>query len=181
MRALPDGTDVELGEIVERFGSRTHGTAILILSVPDAIPLPIPSVGAILGVPLILISLHLALFGEAGGVPARARRWRLPAAAIGVTKRYVVPVLTRAERISAVRVGAIAGRGRIIGLLCLLLSLILLLPIPLMNTPPSLCLAVLAWGMIQRDGVFVLAGMAATAALIASLGFAVEWAVEVIT
>jgi hypothetical protein len=163
--ALPDGRDLPLEEMLGAFGSRAHGTAILLLGLPDAIPLPVPSVGAILGLPLALISLHLAVFGDGGHLPGRLGRWRLPQRAIALLKRYVTPYLARAERVSARRWSALAERQRLVGLVCLLLSVLLLLPIPFMNTPPSLCLVLLAWGIVQRDGVFVLAGFVATAAL----------------
>ena len=174
MLALPDGEDLDLARLLDTFGTRAHGTALLLLSLPDAIPLPVPSVGAILGVPLALISLHLALFGDGGHLPRRLYDWRLPARGVALMKRYVVPMIAKAERVSRPRFGAVAGQQRFAGLVCLALSILLLLPIPLMNTPPSLCLALLAWGMIQRDGVFVIAGLASTAALGIALTLLVE-------
>lgn len=174
LAALPEGQGLALGDILEGFGSRAHGTAILLLALPDAIPLPVPSVGGILGIPLALISLHLFLFGGEGHLPGRLSRWRLPPRGVSLLKRRVAPLLARAERISQPRLGAIAARQRLVGLVCLVLSVVLLLPIPFMNTPPSLCLALLAWGIIQRDGVFVLAGFAFTAGLGLGLTFLVE-------
>jgi hypothetical protein len=165
IRSLPEGQDLDLEDVLDRFGSRAHGTALLLLGLPDAIPLPVPSVGAILGLPLALISLHLAVFGDSGRLPARLRRWRLPARVVTLLKRYVNPYLARAEAITQPRWSALAERQRLVGLVCLALSLVLVLPIPFMNTPPSLCLVLLAWGIVQRDGIFVLAGLAATGAL----------------
>jgi hypothetical protein len=52
------------------------------------------------------------------------------------------------------------------------LSLLLLLPLPLVNTPPAVCLLLLAWGLMRRDGVFVLAGLVGTVALLAVVGWA---------
>ena len=174
MLALPEEEDLPLEHLLDTFGSRAHGTALLLLSLPDSIPLPVPSVGAILGVPLALISMHLAVFGDGGRLPRRINAWRLPAKSVAAMKRYVVPVIARAERISQPRLGAVAERQRAVGLVCLVLSVLLLLPIPFMNTPPSLCLALLAWGMVQRDGMFVLAGLASTAALCIALAVLVD-------
>jgi hypothetical protein len=163
--SLPEGEDLDLDEVLDRFGARAHGTALLLLGLPDAIPLPVPSLGAILGPPLALVSLHLAVFGDGGHRPSRLRRWRLPARWVALMKRYVNPYLAKAERITQTRWSALARRQRLVGLVCLALSLVLVLPIPFMNTPPSLCLVLLAWGIVQRDGAFVLAGLAATLAL----------------
>jgi hypothetical protein len=174
MLALPDGEDLSIGHLLEVFGSRAHGTALFLLSLPDSIPLPVPSVGAILGVPLALISMHLAVFGDAGHLPDRITSWRLPARSIALMKRYVAPYIATVERVSRPRFGAVAERQRLVGLVCLILSLVLLLPIPFMNTPPSICLALLSWGIVQRDGVFVIAGLAATAGLGLALTLLVE-------
>ncbi len=174
MRSLPDGRDLALGSLLETFGSRAHGTALLLLSLPDAIPLPVPSVGAILGLPLALVSIHLVVFGENGGLPRRVAYWRLPAGSVALIKRYVVPVIARVERVSRPRFGVLACRQRLVGLVCLVLSILLFLPIPLMNTPPSLCLALMAWGIVQRDGVFVAAGLASAVALTIALVLIVD-------
>ena len=181
MLALPDGEDLALGRLLEMFGTRAHGTALLLLSLPDSIPLPVPSVGAILGIPLAVISVHLAVFGDGGRLPRRLDAWRLPARSVGMMKRYVVPVIATAERASRPRLGVVAERQRFVGVVCLALSILLFLPIPLMNTPPSLCLAILAWGMVQRDGVFVIAGLVATVALGVALGLLLEGLIGLVT
>lgn len=166
---LPDDEAVALDRVLSMLGTRAHGTAILLLSIPDAIPLPLPSAGAILGIPLALISIHLALFGDRARLPERIRRWRISAKSVTVIKRHVAPLIARAESVSRPRLAAVADRQRLVGLLCLFLSLLLLLPIPFFNTPPSLCLVLLAWGLIQRDGAIVIAGILATTALVGAL------------
>jgi hypothetical protein len=51
----------------------------------------------------------------------------------------------------------------VIGLLCLLLSVTLALPIPLGNTLPALAIGILALGVLEKDGLWVLAGFVAAA------------------
>jgi hypothetical protein len=45
------------------------------------------------------------------------------------------------------------------GLACFVLSLILFLPIPFFNAAPAIALALIALGMIQRDGVVTAIGI----------------------
>lgn len=160
-----DGEGPCLGQVLERLGSRAHGTAILLMAIPEALPVPIPSAGAVLGVPLIAVSAHLALFGERGTLPRRALRWRLPPRMISVISERVAPFLARAERYTRPRLTVIAGKERPAGLACLLLSAILFLPIPLMNMPIALGLVILAWGLVQRDGVVLAVGLGYTVAV----------------
>ena len=156
-RGHPDGP--LLARVLERLGARAHGATILILALPEAVPLPIPSIGAVLGIPLIVVSAHLALYGESGRLPRRVLRWRLPMRIANVISQRIAPVLARAELWSRPRLQLIARRERLSGLVCLTLSIMLFLPIPLMNVPIAMALVVLAWGLVQRDGLIVAAGL----------------------
>lgn len=160
------GQDVDLADVLDLTGSRMHGTAIFLLALPDAIPAPIPSLAAVLGIPLVAISGHLAVYGETGGIPRRFATMSVPGRMLDFMARYAVPILSRMERVTRPRFVVLIERERLIGLLCLILSLILLLPIPFMNTPPAIALALVAWGLVQKDGVFVAMGAAATLFLV---------------
>ena len=159
------GTEVTLGSALDQAGARMHGVAILLFALPDSIPLPIPSAGAILGVPLMIISAHLALYGERGSLPRRARRIRLPLRMI----RFLAVPLRWAESRSYERLPIFAKRERLVGVVCLLMSLLLVMPIPLMNAPPAIAIACMSWGLVQRDGVFVGIGITVSIGVLASI------------
>lgn len=157
---------VTLGEAIDRARTRMHGVAIFLMALPECIPLPIPSFGAILGIPLIAVSAHLAMYGERGDLPAGARNIKIPHQMMAVMSRYMVRPLRFVERISRNRLSLLGRRERLIGALCLLMSLLLLLPIPLLNAPPAVALACLSWGLVQRDGVFISLGIVISATVI---------------
>lgn len=176
LRDLPVGRAVTLGDLLAATGARAHGVALLLLSLPEALPLPVPSASLILGLPLMGISLHLALFGEAGPLPRRLRERVLPSWFLAALRGRLAPMLARAERLSHPRWLRLARQERPLALVCLYLSALLLLPIPFFNVPPALCLVLLAWGMVQRDGVAVAAGIAGTVAVTAALAGLAGWA-----
>ena len=157
---------VTLGEAIDRASTRMHGIAIFLMALPECIPLPIPSFGAILGVPLIAVSAHLAIYGERGELPVGARNIKIPHQMIAVMSRYMIWPLRSVERVSRSRLSALGRPERFIGALCLLMSLLLLLPIPLMNVPPAVALACLSWGLLQRDGLFISLGIVISAAVV---------------
>ena len=171
---LPRDRSVTLDETLGAMGTRAHGFALILLALPDALPLPIPSLSAILGLPLLFVSAHLAAFGEGRGLPRRVGRFVLPRRLVGALRDRVAPWLRRVERLSHPRWQAIAGQDRTLAIVCLYLSALLLLPLPFFNTPPSLCLLLVAWGMVQRDGFFVLAGLLGTAGVTAALVWIAE-------
>jgi hypothetical protein len=171
LRGLPRDRAVTLEETLGAMGPRAHGCALLLLALPDALPLPLPSLSAVLAIPLLLITLHLAAYGTGRALPARLGGFALPAALVGALRDRVAPLLGRAERLSQPRWQPMAGHERLLALVCLYLGAVLLLPIPFFNTPPALCLVLLALGMVQRDGVLVVAGLAGTAAVTLALGW----------
>lgn len=171
---LPRDRSVTLGETLGAMGTRAHGCALILLALPDALPIPVPSLSAILGLPLVVISAHLVAFGDRGRLPQRAFGLVLPQRLVGALRDRVAPVLRKAERLSHPRWQPVAGHDRTLAIVCLYLSALLLLPLPFFNTPPALCLLLVAWGMVQRDGVFVLAGLIGTAGLTAALAWLAE-------
>jgi hypothetical protein len=74
--------------------------------------------------------------------------------------------LERAEAISRPRLAFLfAPLGeRFMGLVCALLALVLILPIPLGNILPAASVSVLGLALVQRDGVLAIAGYALAAA-----------------
>lgn len=171
LRGLPRDRTVTLEETLGAMGPRAHGCALLLLALPDALPLPIPSLSAVLAIPLVLVTLHLAAFGTGRALPSRLCGLALPAGLVRTLRDRVAPLLGRAERLSHPRWQPLAGRERLLALVCLYLAAVLLLPIPFFNTPPAVCLALLALGMVQRDGVLVMAGLAGTAGITLALAW----------
>lgn len=124
--------------------------------------------------PLVVISAHLALFGEAGALPRRVRERVLPAWLLGALRNFVTPDLSCAERLLHPRRLTFAGREQVLGLVYF--SILLLAPPPFFYMPPALCLVLLAWGKVQREGMVVAAGLVCTLATTAALAGLLEWA-----
>ena len=161
--AARQDASVPLGTLMGAFGGRVHAMALFILVLPETIPLPLPSIAAILGIPLLLIAAHLVLYGEGGTLPARVRGVTVPISTIRVVLRYLGPVLSVFERVSRPRWGDLARQERLAGVACLYLALVLVLPIPFVNLIPAVCLALIAFGVAHRDGLYVALGLALTA------------------
>ncbi len=170
-----DQESITLKTVVATVGTRIHGTALLLLALPEAVPLPIPSASFFLGFPLLLIAGHLLLFGERSGLPARVNDLAIPRRMFGVLSRYVLPTVRVLERISGPRWPAVAGRERAVGLACVYLAVILILPLPFINALPAILLAIIAWGMIQRDGLVITVGLAGSALLTLFLLIFANW------
>jgi hypothetical protein len=135
---------VSVGAVVSAVGSRAHGIALIVFALPDTVPLPIPSLSTVLGIPLVLIAAHLVLFGEDSGLPDRVLATAIPTPALRVGVRYLAPVLKAMELATRPRLTAIMRPARWPGLVCLYLAILLLLPLPLLNFPSAVCLVAIA-------------------------------------
>lgn len=163
--AAREGDRIPFSAVVDAAGSRVHGLALLVFVLPEVPPLPLPSASTVLAIPLIIISAHLAVFGEASLLPSRLQEASMPRAVFVAAARYLAPVFRWIERASRPRWLWLARQERLLGLLCLCLSVILILPIPLLNSPPAWCLAAVSLGMIQRDGLFIAVGIVGAVAV----------------
>lgn len=174
--AASESGPVTLRTVLAAMGSRAHGVALLLLALPDTLPLPLPSTSTVLGIPLALIAAHLVLYGEASGLPARAEGLVIQPVVLAAMARYAAPVLQGLEKLSRPRWPGLLQSDRLLGVLCLYLSILLLLPIPFFNAAPAICLVAIALGMVHRDGLVVAIGTIGAAALTVGLVFFADWA-----
>jgi hypothetical protein len=95
--------------------------------------------------------------------------------------RHLIRPLRYVERMSRNRLSVLGRSERLVGVFCLLMSLLLLLPIPLVNGPPAVALACLSWGLIQRDGLFIGLGIFLSAAVVFLILTIADLAVSFVT
>lgn len=166
IRALGDqaAEKVTLGEIIDTFGRRAFGALLFVLAIPNLLPLP-PGSSTILGAPLMLISPQMVIGFQTLWLPRFIDDRQMSRAELARAFGKLLPWLERIEQVSRPRLVFMFGPvgDRLIGLICTLLSFVLILPIPLGNLLPALTIAVLAFSMVQRDGLLALVGYALAA------------------
>lgn len=161
------GATITLGELVSHFGPRAFGAVLFLFAMPNLLPLP-PGTSTMLGIPLLLIAPQLALGWRKPWVPKRLARQVVDRQTIARMCHRAAPWVQRAEHLTRRRLGFMFGRlgDATIGIVCTLLSAVLILPIPLGNMLPAAAIAALSLSLIQRDGVLTVVGylLAATSA-----------------
>lgn len=154
------GARVSVGDLIRVLGDRAFGALVLILAIPNV--LPVPGLSTVTGLPIVLIAGQM-VFG-------RHRPW-LPhrLAAASMERDGFLRVLRRAHRYMAwierrllrERLTALTSPAaeRFVGVVMVVLAVVLALPIVFGNQPPALALSLLSLGLIERDGVFIVAGL----------------------
>lgn len=154
-----DRSKISLGEIMDALGDRAFGALLLILSIPNV--LPVPGLSTATGVPMILLGAQMAVGRHSPWLPRRMLAASFDRKAfLGVIRR-AKPWAERVERHLRPRLPAMAGptAERLLGLAVVVLAVILSLPIVFGNQPPALAIALIALGLMESDGVFVSAGL----------------------
>jgi hypothetical protein len=160
------GERISLGEFLDPLGERAFGFLILILALPNFIPVPI-GVGGVMGVLVIFIGLQMLLGLEHPWLISTLRRRGIKRASVERFVARLTPVLRWLERLCSPRLEALTRHPahRVTGLLLVLIGAALALPIPFTNYPFGMLLVVYAVALIERDGVALLIAWVASAAV----------------
>ena len=162
------GERITLADLVRILGDRAFGALILLLAIPNV--LPVPGLSTVTGLPIAFVAAQMAA--------GRAQPW-LPRrlGAVSMECEGFLRVLRRAHprmewierRLLRERLPALTSpiAERFIGAAMVVLATVLALPIVFGNQPPAFALALLALGIIEKDGAFVVAGLVAGVAAIA--------------
>jgi hypothetical protein len=166
---------LSLGELVSAFGERGFGALMLFLGIVNALPLP-PGSTTVLGAPLLLLSLQLALRTDRIWLPRWALKGSLDRAAYRKATARVIKPIRVIEKLSKPRLGFMTSELSeiLIGVICSILAVILILPIWGGNMAPALTIAVFGFGLMQRDGVVILLGWLGAAVCVTILWLAWE-------
>ena len=157
------GDRLTLDEAIETLGDRGYGLAMLMLSLPMALPISaIPGISTVFGIPLILIAAQLMLGRHRPWLPRwiGSKSFARPDLARILDK--ALPWLERCERLIRPRLGLLVtfAAERLIGALCVLMAALMALPIVLGNQPPAIAISFFSLALIGRDGLFVVIGLA---------------------
>ncbi len=174
LAALP-GDRVAVGSIVAALKDRAYALLVVLLGLPNCLPMP-PPIPLVCGLVLAFVALQM--------LTGRVMPWLPPtllARSIGkpVLTRAVdraVPLMMRLERVSRPRLTVLGSVHAIpvLGLLILVLALGLVVAAPFIGQIPlgfAVCLVGL--GLVERDGLLIIVGAVCGAlGLVLSAGFA---------
>lgn len=147
--------------LVAELGDRAFGLLMLVFALPNLVPLGVPGVSAILGLPLVFLSAQFAFGRPVPWFPSWLASRTFSRHDFKRVVNWSVPYLERLERLLRPRLnGLFSVRGeRRLGWFSLVLSILIVLPIPLGNWLPALAVAIIGLAIIERDGWAAIAGI----------------------
>lgn len=164
---------VSLFWILDQLHERAFGLFLLVLALPCCIPF-LYGVPQVMSLPLMFVSVQILIGRKMPWLPAKlGNRTVSPSTLRGLSDR-AGPWLKRIEALSKPRLGALTRPpiDRLVGAALVLFSASILVPLPSTNTVPGFAVVIVAMGLLQRDGLLVIAGAILGTAWIGALIFA---------
>ena len=160
---------ISLGVLRDALGDRGFGVLLFIFALPNLVPVNIPLLSAVLGLPLVLLAAQLTYGRHKPWFPRWLTERSFPREGFANVVLRSLPYLEGAERLLRPRLAVLLSwtGERLIGLAILILALVLFLPIPFANWLPACAIAIIGLAIVEKDGLAVLVGLAVGVASLA--------------
>jgi hypothetical protein len=159
-------------QIVKALGPTSFGTSLMVFSIPEVLPIPLPGMTTVVVIPTGIVSWQLLRGKPEVSLPDVLLRRSIPRKAFAAAVSAILPFLETAERGTRVRWGWTSSPAakRLLGLFILMMAAVIALPIPFTNMPAAISIFIISLGMVERDGVLISLGILLGLATIAMIG-----------
>jgi hypothetical protein len=171
VQSLADASGPEgltLREIRDRLDERAYGLMILILAIPCLVP-ALYGVPQIVGIPILLLAGQMLVGRPEPWLPEAALKRTVSKAMLDRMADFAVKRMGWFERLSRPRLRVFAEGWAERAAAAFMILATATIVLPMTNTVPSVALALMAVGLIQRDGLFVAGGAAVAVGWVSAL------------
>lgn len=159
-----------LGTLREELGSNGFGMLIAVVSLPMLVPMP-PGVSGPVGLMIVFLAVQALLGRPKPWLPAYAAAIRLPGKTVRLMRARALPLLRKLE--GKKQVALILKRNDPLVLfgfaVASISGIILLLPIPFMNTLPAIATLAIGMGIGSGNTLWLILGSLLGTGIVAAL------------
>lgn len=168
-------------DLVDAMDSIGFGLVMMFFSCGIVFPLP-PPFPSIIATPLIVFSLQMMAGIQSPKLPQRFSNLTVKRSTLATLLTKISPFVRKAESILRPRLSFMMSdlAQRIVGFFIFVFSAFVVLPIPLSNFIPGLGILIASFGLLGKDGLFVIAGIIVGLMGILIALMAIFWGVEFI-
>ena len=152
-----------LQDIIALLKERVFGLAILLFCIPNCLPIPnVAGLSALTGIPIGIIGLEMIAGRVQLWLPAALGKRQVPGKRLAARLERAIPYIHKVEMLLHPRLLVLTSptMQRFLGIAFVILATVMSLPIPFVNFPPGLAMALMAIGLIERDGLIIILGLA---------------------
>jgi len=160
-RQMEEKDSISLQEMIDILGERVFGLSILLFCIPNCLPIPnIAGLSAFTGIPIGILGLQMVMGRSHPWLPTRLREKKFSGPRVGKFFERAIPFIQKMEVFLHPRLQVMTGKPmqRLLGVVFVALAIVMSLPIPFGNFMPGLAMALIAIGLIERDGLLVVLG-----------------------
>ncbi|MBS3947536.1 MAG: exopolysaccharide biosynthesis protein [Dethiobacter sp.] len=152
---------ISVGELMSRVAERGFGLLLVVLALPTLFPILPPGSAATVGFLYILIGFQMLVGRPYPWLPQRVKNYKLSEKTALKLRERGVAFFKKLERFSRSRWFFVEGKImlRVVAITIIIMGFILFTPLPFMNTLPAFAVMLLGTGLLNRDGIFLLAGL----------------------
>lgn len=165
---------ITLNDLAHALQDRASSALMLVFAAPNILPWPVPGISVLLGIPLMFLAIQFMRGVYKPWLPSWLGRRSMAHEDFQDMMQRLLPWLARLERALRPRLLVLTSPlgERLLGGVCLVLSIVLFLPLPLGNVLPGLALTCLTIGMLERDGLIIVVGLVLAISGLVFIGFA---------
>lgn len=161
------------------FGERAFGILMIIFCLPNLIP--VPGLGSLFGIPLLFITLQMALGRPRPWLPRSIESKTIQHATLVKMVNAAVPRMRKIESVLRPRWTFLFSpvMDRVIGVFAALCAISIIIPLPGTNFPPAVAVILISLAVAQEDGAYLglgtvigIAGLTYTTILVGGLAYA---------
>ncbi|KTD03052.1 proton transporter [Legionella geestiana] len=156
LKRQPKDETLQFGALIQALGEQAYGMLLVVFALPPLLPISaIPGVSFVFGLPVVVIALHLVIGRKSLWLPQKLAHQGIAVDKLLKMVNYATPLLRRIERLLKPRWSLLTRWWveRLLGILLLVLSLLLLLPIPFSNMILAGTIVLMGLGFSERDGL----------------------------
>lgn len=155
------GDTISIAEIVTIFRESGFGLLLIVFAGFPALPFPALGIATILSLPIIFLSTQLIIGRNSLWLPTWLAKKRVSTKSVNNMVEKLLPYVKKLEFFLKPRVGFLSSKAghKLIGIVCFMCAISIALPIPLTNTIPSMGVVIMSLGLLERDGIAIIAGM----------------------
>ncbi len=157
-----EGDKISFKLLIEHLGTRAYGILLVLLTLPNAIPISgVLGISALTGLLMLIFSAQMAFAVEKPWLPKFIAEKEIRKELLLKALRVVTPYLEKIEPYIKPRLVILSTPValKMMGWIIVLFCLVILLPIPFSNFGPALAIFLIGLGMLEKDGIFALLGV----------------------
>ncbi|MEM1059586.1 MAG: exopolysaccharide biosynthesis protein [Verrucomicrobiota bacterium] len=164
-----------IADLMAKLQDRGFGLVLVFLSLPSALPVPAPGYSTPFGIALVLLTVQMLFGRTTPWLPRFVLKMRIGPKLANTMIGAAAAFFAKVEWLIKPRLGALAGGlgERLAALIIIIMSCLMILPIPFTNTFPAMVVFIIGVALIEKDGLLMLLSLLLGALAVALYAYVV--------